>query len=321
MSVRRRIGLLAATAIIALSSPAAAELRVVVTIKPIHALASGIMKGVGEPTLLVDGSASPHTFTLRPSTARAVNAADVFVRVSEDVEPFTRRLVKALPETVHLVSLDKTPGLTFRERREGVTFETHTHRHALQQGSPASGRRDGHIWLDPENAKRIASALATAFSARDPDNARAYEANARDVTADIDRLSARIAREMKPLAGRPFIVFHDAYQYFEKRFGLDAVGSITVSPQAKPSAWRLTELRHKINTLDAVCVFSEPMFQPRLVDAVIEGTGARAGTLDPEGTTVEAGPDAYVALMTKLAANLTSCLSGQPSSRAELPSP
>src|SRR5690606_7008552 len=139
---------------------------------------------------------------------------------------------------------------------------------------------------DPENAKRIVAGLATVLAQRDPANAAKYKANAARVTARIDDLSAGIAREMKPLAGKPYIVFHDAYQYFEKRFGLEAVGSITVSPEAKPSAKRLTELRHKISALDAVCVFAEPMFQPKLVDAVIEGTDARAGTLDPEGATV-----------------------------------
>jgi zinc transport system substrate-binding protein len=329
MNSRRRTGLLAVVATVALSSPTFAAPRVVVTIKPIHALVSGIMNGVGTPTLLVEGTASPHTFTLRPSTARAVNEADIFVRVSESVEPFTVRLARALPDNVRLVTLDEMPGLVLRDQRDGLTFESHGH--AASAPNADSGgrdaaephrhghRRDGHIWLDPENAKRIVAGLASVLAQRDPANAAKYKANAARVTARIDDLSAGIAREMKPLAGKPYIVFHDAYQYFEKRFGLEAVGSITVSPEAKPSAKRLTELRHKISALDAVCVFAEPMFQPKLVDAVIEGTDARAGTLDPEGATVPAGPDAYVELMRKLAAGLTSCLSGEPSSRAELP--
>lgn len=326
MSSRRATCLLAAAALAALSLPAAAAPRVVVTIKPIHALVSGIMKGVGEPTLLVEGSASPHTFTLRPSAARAVNDADIFVRVSDGVEPFTVRLADALPATVQLVTLDQTPGLTFRDQRDGLTFESHTHahgahdRHATAESSQTH-RRDGHIWLDPENAKTIVGELASILARRDPANAAKYAANAAQVVAGIDSLSADISREMRPLAGRPFVVFHDAYQYFEKRFGLDAVGSITVSPNAKPSAKRLTELRHKISSLDVVCVFAEPMFQPKLVAAVTEGTGARAGTLDPEGTTVAAGPDAYLVLMRKLAANLTSCLSADSPYRAELPAP
>ncbi len=296
----------------------AAELKVVVTSKPIHSLAAAVMDGVAIPKLLVEGSASPHTFALKPSGAAAINAADVFFRVSGTVEPFSEKISEALPASVMLVTLADTAGLTLLDRRTGATFEEHDHakeEHGKHDGhggheddGDAHGAKDGHVWLDPENAKLMAQKIASVLSQKDPVHTAAYAANAAKLVARIDALSGEIAAQTKPVTGRPFIVFHDAYQYFEKRFGLRAAGSITVSPDVQPSAKRLTALRGKIGKLDAACVFAEPLFQPKLVAAVTEGTKARAGTLDPEGISLEAGPELYFTLMRTMSANLVSCL-------------
>lgn len=290
----------------------AADLKVVVTSKPVHSLTAAVMDGVGVPKLLVDGSASPHTFALKPSGAAAINAADVFIRVSGTVEPFSEKISDALPASVKLLTLADTAGLTLLDRRSGATFEAHDHdkhdAHADHDDDDAHGAKDGHIWLDPENAKLMAQKIATVLSEKDAAHATVYAANAAKLAARIDALASEIAAQTKPVAGRTFIVFHDAYQYFEKRFGLQAAGSITVSPDVQPSAKRLTALRGKIGKLDAVCVFAEPLFQPKLVAAVTEGTKARAGTLDPEGISLEAGPELYFTLMRTMAANLTACL-------------
>lgn len=289
---------------------AAAELKVVVTIKPIHSLVSQLMEGIGTPALLVDGAASPHTFALKPSGVRAIDEADVFIRVSETLEPFTDKIVHALPDSVHLVTLIEAPGLKLLDLRTGGTFEPHQHGGAAHEGAGEQdgGAKDGHIWLDPGNAKVIVSYLAQVLSERAPADADHLKANAQKLNAKIDALTAEIAAETKPLAGRPFVVFHDAYQYFADRFDLDSVGSITVSPERQPSAKRLSELRQKIRALHAVCLFAEPLFQPHLVAAVVEGTDVRMGTLDPEGALLPAGAELYFALMRNLAAGFKSCL-------------
>lgn len=300
---------------------ARAELKVVVTIKPVHALVAGVMEGAGVPTLLVSGRASPHTFALKPSDARALNAADVFFRVSEAVEPFTAKIIKSLPASVHVVTLADAPGVETLGARTGGTFEPHVHEHtagsvetiwALSHGEADDhdhgGSRDGHIWLDPENAKAMVAEIARVLAAASPGDAPLFERNAARVTAEIDALEAKLSGELQPVRGKPFVVFHDAYQYFERRFGLDALGSITVSPESAPSARRLIEIRRKIKALGAVCVFGEPQFSASLVDAVAEGTGARTGMLDPEGALVEPGPNAYGELMGNLAAGFVSCL-------------
>jgi zinc transport system substrate-binding protein len=289
----------------------AGEVDVVVTIKPIHSLVARVMEGVATPLLLVEGNASPHSFALRPSQVQAVDNSAVLVRVSERLEPFTGKLVRALPAGVQLVSLVDAPGLKLLDQRYSGTFEPHAH--GVDEDDHAGigdhGRADSHIWLDPDNAKAIGSYVASVLSARFPEYAERFKQNAEHLRADIDALTTEIATATEPLRHKPFVVFHDAYQYFDRRFELDAVGSITITPDVQPSAKRLIELRRKIRELNAVCVFAEPLFQPRLVAALIEDTPARAGTLDPEGLGLMPGPQLYFILMRNLAANLKSCLS------------
>ncbi len=266
--------------------------KVVVTLKPVHALVMAIMSGVGEPVLVVDGSASPHTFTLKPSVARAINNADVFIRVSEQLEPFTRKVSGALPASVTMATLaDKGSGVKLLEQRLSGTFESH----ALAEDGDHDGhdhdaQYDPHIWLDPDNAKAIVEVVTKVLVAKDPAHAEAYKSNAVALIAKIDVLTLDIERDLAAVKDKPFIVFHDAYQYFEKRFGLAAAGSVTLSPDQQPSAKRLTAVRKKIGEFGAVCVFAEPGFQPNLINAVTEGTNARAGTLDPEGIALTARP-------------------------------
>jgi zinc transport system substrate-binding protein len=294
-----------ATALVAVPAMARAEVTdVVVTIKPIHSLVAQVMQGVGVPVLLVDGAASPHSFSLRPSQVRAIPTAGMFIRVSERLEPFTGKIVRALPDDVQLVTLVDVPGIKLLSRREDGTFDDHVH----APGDSHDTVKDSHLWLDPDNAKVIGNYLAGVLSARYPEHAERFKANAERLSSEVDALTGELEAATNPLRDRPFVVFHDAYQYFDARFRLDAVGSITVSPEVQPSAKRLTELRRKIRSLKAVCVFAEPYFQPALVAAVIEETDARAGTLDPEGLSLEPGPRLYFQLMRNLAASLKSCL-------------
>ena len=165
-----------------------------------------------------------------------------------------------------------------------------------------------HFWLDPDNAALMVEHIAAVLSEADPDNAAAYTANASATVESLAALEAELETTLAPVADRPFIVFHDAYQYFEHRFGLAAAGSITVSPEVLPGAARIDALRHVIADRNAVCGFAQPNFEPALVGTVTEGTPARAGTLDPEGSALEAGPDLYAELMRGLATAMAECL-------------
>ena len=306
----------AVAAVLSLTSVAAmAEQPVVVTIKPVHSIAAAVMRGMTEPGLLIDGAGSPHTFTMKPSDAKRINEAKVFFRVSDALEPFTGKLVKALPKSVRVVTLEAVPGLTLHPLRTGGTFEAHDHAkggkhagHDHGHGKGGTEAVDGHIWLDPGNAALIADHLANVLGEVFPAEAARLKTNAAAFARDAEALAGELSGVLQPVAGRPYIVFHDAYQYFERRFGLTPAGSVTVSPDVPPSAKRLTELRRKIQALNAACVFAEPQFTPRIIDTVLEGTKARKGVLDPLGAAIPAGADHYGKLMRSLAADLKACL-------------
>lgn len=327
--------LLASTALWVSGAAHAAEapsIKVTTTIKPIHALVASVMQGIGEPTLLVSGTASPHTFAMKPSDAKALNESRVFFRVSAQVEPFTTKVVEALPASVKVVTLADAPGVAHLPLRTSKTFERHEHHHD-EAGHDEPGDHaaedhdghddhhgdahedhdsnevvDGHVWLDPLNAGRMVTEIERVLAEADPTNAERYHANAARLASEIETLKTDIARDLAPVRGKPFVVFHDAYQYFERRFELAAVGSITASPEIQPSAKRLSEIRAKITDLNATCVFAEPLFKPSLVAAVTEGTKARSGTLDPEGALLTPGPGAYATLLKNLASGLKACL-------------
>jgi zinc transport system substrate-binding protein len=291
-------------------TPAAADLNVVVTIKPLHALVSEVMAGAGTPELLVKGSASPHTYALKPSDASRLGQADVVFRMSEAMEPFTVKVVKSLPKQVQVITLQTTRGLKLYQRRTGATFDD-AHDHAdgdSHDHDHSHNPIDGHAWLDPMNAKVLADRIAQVLSAKEPANAARFKANAASLKAKLDDLSAELTRDLALVAGTPYVVFHDALQYFERRYKLRAIGSIAMSPEVPPSAKRLTTLRKKVASLGAVCVLAEPQFDTRLVDNLIEGTRARTGTIDPEGSRIEPGPDLYFTLLRTLARDLKHCL-------------
>ena len=256
----------------------------------------------------MQGAASPHTYALKPSDASKLNQADVFFRMSDAMEPFTAKVAKSLPKRVQVITLQNSRDLKLYQRRSGATFDDdhghsdgrdHDHGHDLT---------DGHSWLDPVNAKVLVDRIAQVLSAKEPANAARFTANAAALKTKLDELSAELARDLAPVAGKPYIVFHDALQYFERRYKLRVVGSISISPDVPPSAKRLSTLRKKIASLGAVCVFAEPQFDTRLVDNVIEGTRARTGTIDPEGIRIEPGPDLYFTLLRKLTQDLKNCL-------------
>jgi zinc transport system substrate-binding protein len=301
---------LASAGLVAQAGVASAEIRVVVSSKPAHALVASVMGTTGTASVLVAGSASPHNYAMKPSDARAVNGAAVFVRIGEGLEPFTAKLVKSLPKSVRVVTLQDTPGLNTLERREGGAFEAHDHDHAAA-GKKAVGpedERDPHVWLEPANAIAMIDHIAAVLGEVEPASATAFKANAAAAKTRIAALADELERDLRPLAGRPFVVLHDAYQYFEARFGLTAVGSIAVSPEAAPSGKRLTAIRRKIMETGAQCLFAEPGMQPRMVAAVAEGTKVRTALLDPEGTQLPAGATLYEDLMRGLSLAIRTCL-------------
>jgi zinc transport system substrate-binding protein len=300
-----------------LCPPAAAQdIDVVASFKPIHSLVAGVMGGVGEPTLLVKGSGSPHTYALKPSDAAALAEADLIFWIGEGFEVFLSNPLETLAEGARAIELGEVEGLVQLPVREGGIWDEHADADAADRpaGEHGEGEHhehgafDGHVWLDPHNAKLMVAEIASALSAEDPAHAETYRANAAALTTRLDRLDAELTADLAPVKTTPFIVFHDAFQYFERRYGLTGAGSITVSPDQPPGARRLLDIRAKIEHQGAKCVFREPNFEPALVDTVIAGTTTRTGVLDPEGAGLEPGPELYFDLMRGNAESLKACL-------------
>ncbi|MCJ9750367.1 zinc ABC transporter substrate-binding protein [Neorhizobium sp. BETTINA12A] len=304
---------------------------VVVSIKPIHSLVASIMKGVGEPKLIVDGAASPHTFSLKPSNAAAIESADVIFWIGPGIEAFLEKPLDALAASATVIELEDAPGLQKLPLRESGAFEAHDHGHEAEDAhehgdhehgdddhaaeNHAEHEHDGHggfdthLWLDPMNAKAMAAEIEKTLVGADPANAATYQANGAALMKDLDTLDSELKATIAPVKDKPFIVFHDAYQYFEHRYGVSVAGSITVSPETMPGAERVGQIQKKVKELGATCVFAEPQFEPKLVAVVTEGTPARSGTLDPEAATLKPGPGLYFELMRGLASSMKNCLS------------
>jgi len=301
--------------ILMIAPPARADLEVVASIKPIHSLVAGVMEGDLGPKLVVEGAASPHTYSLRPSGAATLAHADLIFWVGHELESFLEKPIESLSGDAVAVALIDAQGVRALAYRESATFESHDHaadEHGHDGHDDAHDDEDGldgHIWLDPVNAQAMVRAITDALITADPEHAPLYAANAQSLHERIDALSAEIDALLTPVRGRSFFVFHDAYHYMEQRYGLAAAGSITLTPDQSPGAGRIRDIRDKVRELGATCVFTEPQFPRRLVNVVTEGTAARVGMLDPLGTALPAGPDLYFTLMRNMAAAMRDCLS------------
>ena len=295
------------------AGPAMAGPKVVASVVPVQSIVAAVMGDTGSPDLLLQGSMSEHRAVFTPSQIATLGDADLVFIVGHGLEAKLATLGGS--DAVNgksFIQLSDAPGVTKLPVRQGGAWEPDSDEPAPAAASEAEGVLgfDPHIWLDPENAKAMARQVAADLAKADPANGASYAANAQAFAADIDRTSAAIVAELAPVKAKPFIVFHDAYHYFEKRFGLTGVGSISdVSAQA-PSAERLSQVRDKIIAAHAACVFRDPQFDDKVVQTVIEGTSAREGVLDPLGATLTPGPQAYRQLLQNLAAALKDCLAG-----------
>ena len=284
--------------------------KVVVSLKPLHSLVAGVMAGVGEPLLLIQGGGSPHGYTLRPSEARMLSEAQLVVWVGPRLESFLEKSLSTLAGKARQLELSRELETEMLPVREGGFWETHASDEGHgpgDAGEPAHhlhGERNQHLWLDPLLAKQIVARTAAVLTDIDPVHAGQYRHNAARVQTRLDTLHAGLKTRLAPVRTIPYIVFHDAYPYFEAAYGLNAVGSVTLTVDRKPGARRIEKIRKKIRELNARCVFSEPQFEPRLVATVIEGTGARTGILDPLGAALPSGEECYFQLMNDLADNL-----------------
>lgn len=293
--------------------------RVVVSVKPIHSLVAAVMEGVGEPQLLIKGAGSPHGYALRPSEARMLSEADLVIWVGEGLETFLLRPLATLGKSARQLELVDHLQAQMLPVRKGGAWEGHDHKpdrhghdhkpdhHGHDHASPES--LDHHIWTSPVLAKEIVSLIAVTLGDMDPSHQGQYKRNAAALHKQLDQLYQEISQQLAPVSSLPYIVFHDAYQYFERDFKLNAIGSVTIDTERAPGVRRVKEIRDKIIETGARAVFSEPQFESRIVATVTEGSGAKTGVLDPLGTDLTEGSQTYFALIQQLSKTLLSTLS------------
>ena len=341
MKLQLKFGLILSTiSLLTFISFAKAETKVVASIKPIHSLISYVMDGVGTPGLLVDGSSSPHTFQLKPSHATMLQEADIVFWIGEDLESFLETPLESIAKDAKQVTLMESEDIEMLKFREKNVFDDHDdhgdehddhdehgdehdeHEEHEEHGDEHDehedehddhahhdghnhGEFDIHFWLDPEIAKTIVQIAAKEISEIDPANASKYEANAAKALNKLDQLINDTRGKINKDA--TYVVFHDAFQYFEQRFGIEVIGALTVNPEILPGAKQLAEIREVIEHESVNCLFSEPQFNPTIAETIASDTGVKAAVLDPLGAELEPGKDLYFDLISDMASSFESC--------------
>ena len=317
--------------------PANADIKVVASIKPIHSLASYLMNGVAKPDLIVDGYASPHGFAMKPSHAKMLQNADLIFWVGEDLESFLEKPLGSIAKKAEKIELMQVKGLQILKFRERNIFDDHDDHghddhgkkedhddhdhdsHAKKDGHDdhddhdghddheghAHGEFDPHIWLDPINAKVILFEMSKHLIENDPKNEKIYRDNLSKGYKEIDKLTKEVTAELNESVAS--IVFHDAYQYFEKRFNVNILGAFTVNTDVMPGAEQLAEIREIIEHDKVSCVFSEPQFNPDIIKAVAKDMNIKTGVVDPLGATLDPSKDLYFKLIRNMSASFKGC--------------
>ena len=319
-------------------TPTNADIKVVASIKPIHSLASYLMDGVAKPDLIVDGYASPHGFALKPSHAKMLQNADLIFWVGEDLESFLEKPLSSIAKKAEKIELMEIKGLNvlkFRERNIFDDHDDHGHDdhddhgkkeddhddhdhddHGKKDGHDdhddhdgheghAHGEFDPHIWLDPMNAKVILNEMVEHLIENDAKNASKYKSNLKKALKEIDKLNKDVKAELSKSTAS--IVFHDAYQYFEERYNVNILGAFTVNTDVMPGAEQLAEIREIIEHDKVACVFSEPQFNPDIINAVAKDMKIKTGVLDPLGATLDPGKDLYFNLIRNMSTSFKGC--------------
>jgi len=305
-------------------SYAQAEIKVIASIKPIHSLVSYVMDGVGTPEILVDGSSSPHSFQLKPSHAKMLQNADIVFWIGEDLETFLETPLDSIATNAKKIAIMELNDIQLLEFREKHIFEDHDEHveedghdeHVEEDGHDEHVEEDGHdehnhgefdihFWLDPEIAKVIVKNIARELSKIDVANKSIYKANAVKAIEELDVLITTTKLRINTNAS--YVVFHDAYQYFEKRFGIEVLGALSVNPEILPGAKQLAEIREVIQHEKVNCIFSEPQFNPSIANTIAQDTGVKSAVLDPLGARLEPGKDLYFDLIKDMASSFESC--------------
>ena len=305
---------------------------VISTIQPINSLVSTVIGHTGKTISIIPAEQSPHDFKLKPSDVKVLQNGNIIFYVSNHLESSVTKVFKNLPKNIKLINLMKESGINHLAIRDNAAWERHDHhgddhddhdkhgkKHDDHDDHDKHGKKhddhddhekedDVHIWLSPDNAIKIVQKVNKVLSLYFPENSKIYNDNTTKFIDKIRNLKMELIKELSPIKNKPYIVFHDAYQYFEKTFELNAVGSIALEGDIASSPKQISFIKDKIIKSKASCVFQEPQFDSKLVKIVLEGTNAKTGTLDPHGVNITGNKDFYLQLLKNMAKSLKECL-------------
>ncbi|UVK98905.1 zinc ABC transporter substrate-binding protein [Pseudomonas sp. B21-048] len=283
---------------------AQAEVKVLTSVKPLQLIAAAVQDGVAVPEVLLPPGASPHNYALRPSDVRKVQSVDLVYWIGPDMEGFLPRVLKG--RTLPSVAVQDVPGLKLRhfaEDNHSHAEEADEHDHDHRPGS-----LDAHLWLSPINARVIATKMAADLSAADPANAARYQSNLKTFDERLDALDLRLKARLAGIAGKPYFVFHEAFDYFEDAYGLKHAGVFSVAAEVQPGAQHVAAMRTRLQEVGKTCVFSEPPLRPRLAETLVAGLPVKLAELDALGGYTPATAQGYEQVLEKLGNDLAGCL-------------
>nr|WP_246884299.1 zinc ABC transporter substrate-binding protein [Pseudomonas protegens] len=283
---------------------AQAEVRVLTSIKPLQLIAAAVQDGVAVPEVLLPPGASPHNYALRPSDVRKVQSVDLLYWIGPDMEGFLPRVLKG--RSLPSVAVQDLPGMRLRHFAE----DSHSHAEDADEHDHdhRPGTLDAHLWLSPINARVIATRMAADLSAADPANAARYQNNLKAFSERLDALDARLKARLAGIAGKPYFVFHEAFDYFEDAYGLKHAGVFSVAAEVQPGAQHVAAMRARLQQVGKTCVFSEPPLRPRLAETLVAGLPVKLAELDALGGYTPATAQGYEQVLEKLGNDLAGCL-------------
>lgn len=291
-------------AVFLLTGTAQAEVKVLTSIKPLQLIAAAVQDGVAIPEVLLPPGASPHNYALRPSDVRKVQSVDLLYWIGPDMEGFLPRVLsgRSLPS----VAVQDLPGLKLRH------FGADNHSHAEEADEHDHDHRpgslDAHLWLSPANARVIADKMAADLSAADPANAQRYQSNAKAFDERLGALDQRLKKRLANVEGKPYFVFHEAFDYFEDAYGLKHAGVFAVAAEVQPGAQHVAAMRKRLQEVGKTCVFSEPPLRPRLAETLVAGLPVKLAELDALGGYTPATAQGYEQVLEELGNDLAGCL-------------
>nr|WP_283105415.1 zinc ABC transporter substrate-binding protein [Pseudomonas moorei] len=281
-----------------------AEVKVLTSIKPLQMIAAAVQDGVAIPEVLLPPGASPHNYALRPSDVRKVQSVDLLYWIGPDMEGFLPRVLNG--RTLPSVAVQDLPGMKLRRFAE----DSHSHAEEADEHDHdhRPGSLDAHLWLSPINARVIATKMAADLSAADPDNAARYQSNLKAFDERLDALDLRLKKRLAGIEGKPYFVFHEAFDYFEDAYGLKHTGVFSVAAEVQPGAQHVAAMRARLQEVGKTCVFSEPPLRPRLAETLVAGLPVKLAELDALGGYTPATAQGYEQVLEKLGNDLAGCL-------------